>query len=110
MTGQVASLPDIDIGPAEWSIVRAILGKHVPQFDVWAFGSRATRRAKAYSDLDLAVITSEPLTIDVMAALTDDFSTSDLPWKVDVLDWAQTSDAFRQLIQRDHVRIQAASA
>jgi hypothetical protein len=44
--------------------------------------------------LDLAIITDRPLTPDVRSALAEDFSESDLPWKVDVVDWATTSEAF----------------
>ena len=46
--------PDIDISPGQWDIVHDILQRHVPGHEVWAFGSRARRRVKPYSDLDLA--------------------------------------------------------
>ncbi len=39
-------------------------------------------------------------------ALADAFEQSDLPWRVDVVDWATTDDAFRRIIERDHVVIQ----
>jgi len=99
--------PPIDVSPENWRIVRDILRRHVPQFDVWAFGSRATWTAKDYSDLDLAIITNQPLSLSVSAALADDFSESDLPWKVDVVDWATTSESFRKIIERDKVVVQA---
>jgi type I restriction enzyme S subunit len=97
------------IGPDQWMTVRRILQKHVAQYDVWAFGSRAKGRAKKYSDLDLAVITRQPLPLDVSARLSEDFSDSDLPWKVDVVDWATTSDTFKSIIERDYVLLLAAS-
>ena len=100
------SVPAIDIHPDHWEIVRQILQKHVPHLGVWAFGSRAGRRAKPYSDLDLAIITDQPLPLAIQAALADDFSESDLPWKVDVVDWATTSAAFREIIERDKVPLQ----
>ncbi len=96
-------LPLIDIRPDHWDIVRGILQKHVPQHAVWAFGSRAQWKAKEYSDLDLAIITNRPLSLDISASLSDDFSESDLPWKVDVVDWATTSESFRKIIERDKV-------
>ncbi|MGF1616021.1 MAG: nucleotidyltransferase family protein [Gammaproteobacteria bacterium] len=99
-------VPPIDIRPDHWAIVRDIRQRHVPQHDVWAFGSRATRRAKPYSDLDLVVITDRPLPLEASAALADDFSESDLPWKVDVVDWATTSEAFRKVIEREKVVVQ----
>lgn len=99
--------PPIDVSPENWRIVREILRRHAPQYDVWAFGSRARWAAKDYSDLDLAIITDEPLSLSVSAALADDFSESDLPWKVDVVDWATTSESFRRIIERDKVVVQA---
>jgi len=95
--------PMIDIHPDHLAIVREILHKHVPQYAVWAFGSRVTGKARRFSDLDLAIITDKPLSLDVSASLRDDFSESDLPWKVDVVDWATTSDTFRAIIARDKV-------
>ncbi|NDU80023.1 MAG: nucleotidyltransferase domain-containing protein [Ferrovum sp.] len=98
--------PLIDIRPDQWIIVQDILQKHVPQYEVWAFGSRAKWTAKKYSDLDLAVITDKPLTLEVSSHLNDDFSESDLPWKVDVVDWSTTSESFRKIIERDRVKVQ----
>lgn len=100
------AMPRIDIRAEHWRIVRNILKKHVPQYEVWAFGSRAKGHAKPYSDLDLAIITEQPLSLDVSAALADDFSQSDLPWKVDVVDWATTSEDFRAIIARNKVVVQ----
>jgi predicted nucleotidyltransferase len=99
--------PLIDIRPDHWAIVRDILRKHVPQYEVWAFGSRARWLAKQYSDLDLAVITHQPLSLSVSASLSDDFSESDLPFKVDVLDWATTRASFRKIVEQDKVVVQA---
>ncbi len=98
-------LPPIDVQANHWEIVRGILLKHVPRYEVWAFGSRATWTARKYSNLDLAVITERPLPLDVSAHMREDFSESDLPWKVDLLDWATTSASFQKIIARDRVRL-----
>ncbi len=98
--------PPIDILPEHWIIVRDILRKHVPQYTVWAFGSRARGTAKPFSDLDLVILTEHPLPLEVSAALAEDFSESDLPYKVDLVDWATTADSFRQIIERDKVMVQ----
>jgi type I restriction enzyme S subunit len=95
--------PKIDIRPDHWEMVRGILQKHVPQHEVWAFGSRAKWTAKEFSDLDLAVISDKPLSLSVSASLSEAFSESDLPYKVDVVDWATTSESFRRMIERDKV-------
>jgi len=101
-------MPTIDVRPDLWKIVRDILQKHVPQYEVWAFGSRAKWTAKEYSDLDLAIITDKPLSFSISAALREDFSESDLPWRVDFLDWATTSESFREVVARDKVVVQTA--
>jgi type I restriction enzyme S subunit len=75
----------------------------VPDHEVWAFGSRVKGTTKPYADLDLAVISDKPLPLDVVAGLAEDFSESDLPWRVDVVDWATTSEPFRKVIERDRV-------
>lgn len=100
--------PLIDIRPDHWAIVRDILVRHVPEYEVWAFGSRTKWTAKEYSDLDLVVISEEPLALEILAAMSEDFSESDLPYKVDVVDWATTNEGFRRIIARDKVVVQAA--
>ncbi|MBN6066037.1 nucleotidyltransferase domain-containing protein [Aggregatibacter actinomycetemcomitans] len=88
----------LTITEQELQIVKAILHQHVPNHSVWAFGSRVKGNAKTYSDLDLAIIGESPLSLNTLANLTEAFSESDLPWKVDIVDWAVTNDAFKQII------------
>jgi len=97
--------PSIDIQPEHWAIVRDILLRHVPLHAVWAFGSRVKGTARRYSDLDLAVIASAPLPLAVQAAMQEAFSESDLPWRVDIVDYAATGEAFRQVIRRDGIQV-----
>ncbi len=96
----------IALKPQEWAIVKLILQAEVPQLEVWAFGSRARRDAKPYSDLDLALITPTPLPLDKLACINDAFETSDLTMRVDIVDWASTGEAFRAIIARDKVVVQ----
>jgi type I restriction enzyme S subunit len=98
--------PIIDIRPGEWEIVRALLQRHLPGREVWAFGSRAKGAAKPFSDLDLAILGNEPLTLSTLADLANDFSESDLPFKVDIVDWATTRDSFRKVIEAERVVLQ----
>ena len=99
----MSKTPSIDIRPDHWEIVRAILEKHVPQYEVWAFGSRAKWTAKEFSDLDLAIITEKPLPVKVNAELSEAFEESDLPYKVDVVDWAVTGEGFKRIISQQKV-------
>lgn len=98
----------IAVAPQEWKIVQSILKTIVPDRAVWAFGSRARFAAKPYSDLDLAVVDVEPLSLEESARLHQAFTQSDLPYKVDVVDWAATSPEFQALIARHHVVVRPA--
>jgi type I restriction enzyme S subunit len=102
--------PSLDMHPDHLRIVRDLLREHVPDRTVWAFGSRATGRAKKYSDLDIAVLGDKPMTIAQSATLAEAFSESDLPWKVDVVDWVLTDARFRAIIEQEKVILQEAHA
>ena len=101
-------MPQIQITNEEKNIVQNILQKYVPDCEVWAFGSRATNSAKKYSDLDLAIIGKQPLSVQKMADLNNAFSESDLIWKVDIVDWCNTADWFKKIIAKDKIIFQAA--
>lgn len=97
----------LDLRPDHWDIVCAILNKHVPNREVLAFGSRATWTANEYSDLDLAILGDEPLLFNVTSALTEGFSESDLPFKVDVVEWARIDETLREKINREGLIVKA---
>ena len=99
----------IDLNPNHLGTVKAILAEHVPECEVWAFGSRATWTAKDYSDLDLAVVGEGPLDWRTLGRLKESFEESDLPMRVDVLDWYGISESFREVIERDYVAVQEGS-
>ena len=98
--------PNVDLRPDHWDIVRRVLHRHVPHREVLAFGSRATWTAKDYSDLDLAVMGEEPLSLRTASALDEALGDSDLPFKVDIVDWAKIDDVFREIIRRNGVVLQ----
>jgi predicted nucleotidyltransferase len=88
----------LQITEIEWQQVRVILQHYLANYSVWAFGSRVSGKPKPYSDLDLAIISQQPLSLSLLAEVAEAFSESDLPWKVDLVDWATTSERFRQVI------------
>jgi len=98
--------PNLDLKPQDWREVKRILNECIPGHEVWAFGSRAKWTAKQYSDLDLAIISQQPLPLATMANLRELFDDSDLTVKVDLVDWATTSESFRRIIKEDKVVVQ----
>lgn len=98
----------IDINPCDMETVRSILSRHVADREVRVFGSRIMGKAKKFSDLDLAVMGDTSLSLSILADLEEDFRESNLPFKVDVVDWATTKETFRQIIEKENVVLQEA--
>ncbi len=93
----------IDLEPRLLRQVRMILREQVPECEVWVFGSRVgPASAKRFSDLDLAVVSAVALPTRRLALLANAFEESDLPIKVDVVDWQSTSPLFRRRIAEHH--------
>ena len=101
----ISSPPIIDLRPDHWELVLEILQRRLPSRHVFAFGSRATWTAKDYSDLDLAVMGEQPLPLSVLSALNEEFVGSDLPFRVDIIDFANVDDGFRTVIQQHGVPV-----
>jgi type I restriction enzyme S subunit len=100
----------IDIVPAHLETVKGILRSHVPECEVRAYGSRVTGAAKSYSDLDIAVKGTKTLDTSRLNRLVEAFQDSDLPFRVDVLDWNGISESFREVIDKRYEVIQGDSA
>lgn len=96
--------------PNEMERVKEVLSFYAKGFEVRAFGSRVTGyRLKKFSDLDLVVMTSKRLPIREFSRIKDAFTLSDLPFRVDVLDWAAVSPEFRKIIEANYEVVQSAS-
>lgn len=97
----------IDLRPDHAAIVQEVLTRHLPAgVSVRVFGSRAKWTAKTFSDLDLAVKGKEKLPYQLMVELADAFEESDLPFRVDVVDWHTVTPSFQAVIDRDGVSLE----
>ena len=77
-------------------ILHTVLAKHTasePPLQAWVFGSRATGRARPFSDLDLLITEPPSLSWRERADLRDAFEASDLPFRVDVVEAALLAEA-----------------
>lgn len=94
--------PPIDLRPDHAKIVHDIIARHLPGgVSMRVFGSRAKWTAKPHSDLDLAVKGKEPLPRALLSDVAEAFSESDLPFRVDVVDWHSVAPSFQAVIDRD---------
>jgi type I restriction enzyme S subunit len=95
----------MDLTPEHRAIVCEILARHLPGREVQLFGSRANGTAKPYSDIDLMILGDELLPVTTMRILRDAFDDSDLPFQVDLVEWAGTSEQFRKVIEKTAISL-----
>ena len=101
-------MPTLDLPPRFMEIMLRLLAAHLPNEEVWAYGSRVNGRSHAGSDLDLVLRHPSDLTLPQknLAILREAFRESDLPILVDLIDWARIPQSFRREIEREHVMVQ----
>jgi len=88
----------IKVTPEQLRIISDILAAHVPGVEARAFGSRVGGAPKDYSDLDLALFGAAKLEPAALESLREAFEESDLPFRIDVLDWYAISKEFQAVI------------
>jgi len=95
----------LSINPEELKIIQEILQNNLKQkANVWVFGSRANNTAQKYSDLDLLIDNmGQPISLNLLANLTEAFDESNLPYKVDIVDYNSISDEFKENIRESLV-------
>ena len=88
--------------------VKTLLRTHVPHAEVWAYGSRVTGSGHEASDLDLVLRNPKNLLEEssVLYDLKEAFTESNLPIRVDIMDWARIPVSFHREIERAHVVVQ----
>jgi predicted nucleotidyltransferase len=89
----------VDLKPHELEVVRNILNRFVPSAEIIVFGSRIHGTAKPWSDLDLAIKANSALDWKLLAEIKETFQESELPFRVDVLDWNDITESFRKAIE-----------
>ena len=101
----------LSLPPRYRKMVEELLREHVPDAEVWAYGSRINGRSHEGSDLDLVVRGPglEPLGI-AYGELTEAFRESNIPILVQTHDWARLPKKFHDAIKQDYVVVQEPSA
>ena len=95
----------LQLDPNYIHIVKEILKKIIPKRHVVVFGSRVTKTFKPHSDLDLCILGKTPLSFEQLANLRESFSESDLPIRVDLVDWATITPEFRAIIEKNSIKM-----
>lgn len=82
-------------------IIQQILSQHSYHF--YAYGSRVKGVARKFSDLDLCY--QEEIPLSIISQLREEFTESNLPFEVELVNWKHMSSSFRKSIEKDLVLI-----
>ena len=99
----------LQLAPKHLAELQALLARHVPSAEVWAYGSRVTGGAHEGSDLDLVLRNPYDPTkaVDGWIELKDALQGSTLPMLVEIHLWSHLPAGFHVEIERAYVVVQA---
>ncbi|MDE0040130.1 MAG: restriction endonuclease subunit S [Gammaproteobacteria bacterium] len=88
-------------------ILETLLREHLPDVEVWAYGSRVNGRSHDGSDLDLVLRGPglEEIPVGRLNDFWDAVSESLIPFLVEARDWARLPDRFRREIESQHLEL-----
>ena len=87
-----------------WAL-EALLRKHLPDVEVWAYGSRVNGRSHDGSDLDLVLrgLALKEIPSGQLGDFEEAVRESNIPFLIEARDWARLPERFHREIERDHV-------
>ncbi len=96
-----------NISSNQLQIVKHILNENFKDVTIWIFGSRVSGNNKEYSDLDIALQFNDynDKIYRKLAASLSDFIDSDLPFKVDIIDYNSLSGIFKQNVDETKIKL-----
>lgn len=85
--------------------IEALLRRHLPEVEVWAYGSRVSGLSHDGSDLDLVLRGPALAPIDFVAFsdFLDALRESRIPFLVEARDWARLPETFHRQIEQQYV-------
>lgn len=87
--------------------VKRILKIHFAGFSVYAYGPRVSGiNLTPDIELNIAVVSEKPISLEKMVAVEKAFSESGLPFQVDIVDWAKLPESMEKKIKKEHIVIQ----
>ncbi len=81
----------------------AIISALVPEAKIYLYGSRARGTNAEWSDIDLALDTGKKLPRLTVGELRDIMVATNIPYKVDIVDFHNITDAMQKAIMKDKV-------
>lgn len=85
--------------------IESLFKKYLPDIEVWVYGSRVNGRSHPGSDLDLVLRAADLKQIEYskLDNLKKALTSSNIPFLVEVRDWALLPKYFHQEIEQQYV-------
>ena len=95
----------LHLRPRHRRLLEGLLREHLPDVEVWAYGSRVNGRSHDGSDLDLVLRGPglEEVPLDCLKDFEDAVRESMIPFLVEARDWATLPKRFHGEIERRYV-------
>ena len=95
----------LHLSPRHRKEIEALLRKHLPDVEVWAYGSRVNGQSHEGSDLDLVLRGPKLAEIDTsqLADFIEALQDSTIPFLVEARDWTRLPESFHCEIDREYV-------
>ncbi|MEE1068607.1 MAG: nucleotidyltransferase domain-containing protein [Fibrobacteraceae bacterium] len=99
----------ISIDSNHLETVKRILDLHFNGLEVLAYGSRVSGiNLTPDADLDIVVVSEKPISLEDMISVEKAFAETELPFRVDIVDWAKLPESLQKAIKKEHAVIQEA--
>lgn len=98
---------EVYISSSDLKIVREILVNYPESY---CFGSRVTGGHKEFSDLDICIVSPPHISGHTLSELREAFEQSDLPFIVDLSEFASLPEFMKEKIRKQKVKISEARA
>jgi len=98
---------EISIKNNDLKSIKEIISKffNSKDYKLVIFGSRARRTARKFSDYDIGVIGRRAVPLWKMALVEEELEDSDLPYRVEVVDFALVSDDFKKVALKNFKKL-----
>ena len=95
----------LHLQPKHREVLETLLREHLPNVEVWAYGSRVSGKSHDGSDLDLVLRGPglQEIPIGQLGDFEEAVRESIIPFLVEARDWSRLPKSFHQEIERTHV-------
>ena len=81
----------------------AIIHSYLPGAKIYLFGSRATRKEKEGSDIDIAIDIGKKIDHTIYLKIVGEIAESNIPMEVDVVDFLEANEKLKNDIVREGI-------